>query len=105
MRIIRNKTMLIVAFAIALSFFTGCSRIANFVVANATDQSIVVSYKLKVPADPEVWTPREAPMVRPLSELDMQTSWSSLSPSAYTIDRESRTVTVPIGPKEVVRIE
>lgn len=89
---------------VALS--TACSFSSNFVVINSSNDVIRVRYVLKerdnsvVPVSlPEV------PSIKPVAELDEQTSWRQLPSSQYRFNPDTRTAVVVLRPNEALRVE
>lgn len=104
----KNRRYLLLPYLLAcVCTLTGCSNLTNFVVINASDQSVEVRYRIKKPIDPQM--PSRIPHINPgilsVSELDRQIAWRELSASQYTADTVNRTVTVTLKPDEAMRID
>jgi hypothetical protein len=85
---------------------TACSTSTNFVVVNASNNPIVVRYRLKKPINP-ISPSRlpEMPSVVLISELDRQIPWRELPKSRFTFDPDTRTAVVSLMPEEALRVE
>ena len=80
----------------------GCSFSTDFVVINASQQSIQVRYTIgETGMEPLVQAGKPATM--PASELGPR-DWQELSPNQYAIDREKLEVTVSLSPGIALRI-
>ncbi len=92
-------TVLLLLCALTLA---ACSFSTDFVVVNASGQSIEITYKIgETGVDPLVVTRKPATM--PASQLSSR-EWRELSPTQYVFDREKRTVTVSLSPGLALRI-
>ena len=82
---------------------TACSYSTEFVVVNESDRPIEVRYKAKrFPNEPPDFTARPAKMLASqLGNHDRQ-QWKNLTPDQYQVDRENRTVTVNVMPREAL---
>src|SRR5215212_5948123 len=91
----------------SLMWLAACSYRTNFVVVNASDHTIEVRYKVKYAVDPS--SPGRGlnlmPAVKKISEVDEQVPWEDLSGSRFTVEPDSRTVVVSLGPGRALRVE
>jgi hypothetical protein len=80
-----------------------CSYITDFVVINASESPVEISYKVK---DPPNGPPKidVIPATKLASQLkpNEKTKWQDLAADRYKIDQENRTVTVKLLPQEAL---
>jgi hypothetical protein len=78
-----------------------CSYITDFVVINASESPVEISYKLKEPPDgpPKIDV---IPATKSASQLksNEKTGWRDIPADRYKIDQENRIVTVKLLPQE-----
>ena len=86
---------------------TSCSSLTNFVVVNGSTRALEVRYKVKKVAQPvsPIQLLPIRPAIKPIAQLEHQTSWRDLSISEFTFDPDSRTVIVSLMPGDALRIE
>jgi hypothetical protein len=81
-----------------------CSYINNFIIINASQVALEVSYRVKPPhysGAPTRLSDR-APETLPVSELGKEVAWQPLRASRYKIQRENRIVVLTLNPDEAV---
>jgi hypothetical protein len=92
-------TVLFLLFALTLA---ACSFSTDFVVVNASEQPIEITYKIgETGVDPLVVTGKPATL--PASQLSSR-EWQELSATQYASDREQRAVTVSLSPGLALRV-
>ena len=100
------KTPLFLVLLSSVAALTACSYSTNFVVINATNNSIEVRYRIKKPIDPLAPSRLpEVPAVKQISELDRQIPWRELPASRFTFDPDTRVAVVSLMPGETLRVE
>jgi len=85
---------------------TACSYSTEFVVNNASNDTIEVRYRLKEPTDS--LSPsrlREVPSVKLISELDQDIPWRPLPASRFKFYPDIRLAVVSLLPGESLRVE
>lgn len=76
----------------------GCSVINNFVVINASLDSVEVSYNLKH------WNGL-TPSTKPLSQVGQQVAWQELPQARYTIDSTKRNFVLRLNAGEALLVD
>jgi len=96
-----TATGLVVSSALLCS---SCSFINNFIIINASQVALEVSYRLK-PSNyqgaPSLLSDR-APETLPVSHLGKEVAWQPLPAWRYKIDPNSRTVVLTLNPDEAL---
>jgi hypothetical protein len=98
-----RRTSLILLLA-AVSMFSGCSYITDFVVINETSQPVEVRYKVK--NFPGPFAAPVPPAIVPTSQLSAKggQQWNELTSAQFQLDRDSRTVTTRVLAHQALRV-
>lgn len=92
-------TILLLLFAVTLA---ACSFSTDFVVVNASGQSIEITYKIgETGGEPLVATGKPATL--PASQISSR-EWQELPLAQYAFDREKRAVTISLSPGAALRV-
>jgi len=92
-------TVLLLLLAVTLA---ACSFSTDFVVVNASEQTIEITYKVgETGVEPLVATGKPATLAA--SQLSSR-EWQELSPAQYAFDRDKREVTVSLNPGLALRV-
>lgn len=98
-----KRVFLALTFAFAL-LLTACSYTTNFIVLNATDQPVELRYKLKDSPRDVIQVAGDPRKTAGEKLRNSDKEWRLLVPGEYTVDRESRTVTIRLMPHEAVLV-
>ena len=103
---IQTRHLFLIGLGASVLLLIGCSYLTNFVVVNASDDSVKVRYRFKRATDP--LAPRRSstvPHVKAVSELNQEVPWREFSSSQYSFDPDSGTVVVSLEPGEALQLE
>jgi len=80
-----------------------CSYTTDFVVINASESAVEISYKVKEPPDgPPKIDVIPATILASQLKSNEKTKWQDVAADRYKIDQENRTVTVKLLPQEAL---
>lgn len=94
-----RRFLLIVSLCLLLAC-AGCSYSTDFIVVNASEQPLLVTYTIRTTSsDPLAETGNGTPAVLPIAELS-EREWRPLTSNEYLFDPSSRTVTFSLPPNQ-----
>lgn len=100
----RNKVL--VGLAQVAGMLTACSFSTDLVIANLSDNTIQVKYRVKeYPGPPGPFTPLLKPALKATDQMTDDSPWTELPADQYQLDPANRTVTVTVTPKTALLIE
>ena len=97
------KNVLSILIIVSSLACAACSYITDFVVINASESPMEISYKVKEPPNgPPKIDMIPATKLAPQLKSNEKNKWQDIAADRYKIDQETRTVTVKLLPQEAL---
>ena len=98
------KRYLIILLFASVLLLSACSWTSNFVLLNESDQPIKVQYKIKNSSSEPLHLTGEPAKTAEANLRNGDKQWRLLKSGEYQLDREARTITIDVMPREALRV-